>query len=138
MDHMETDLPDPQYHDNQRLKKKTCNTQPLHDEDVIFTSPIPTIENAAKSGDSSLPPQNLEMTSSLCPTTKQTESGENPDQTPAPLSLLENPQILTDENSHEVPIPHGPSDIDDNPIFTDNQNENDENLTHTPKLIAKH
>ena len=55
MDHMETDLPDPQYHDTQRPTKKTRNTQLLHDEDVILTSPIPAIENAAKSGDSSLP-----------------------------------------------------------------------------------
>src|SRR5260364_124846 len=119
MDHMETDLPDPQYHDTQRPTKKTRNIQPLHNEDVIFTFPIPAIENAAKSSDSSLPPQNLEITSLLCLATKQTELGENPDQTPAPWLLLENHQILTDKNSYEVLIPHGPSEIDDNLIFTD-------------------
>ena len=129
MDHMETDLPDPQYQNSQHQTKKTRNRGPPLENTLFTATPTPAANFDPKSGDSSSPPQNQVMTSSQCPESKQTESGDNPDQDPTSLPLLENSQDPTGKNSHADLSTHESLTPADDPSPVTTSDEHSENIT---------
>ncbi|CAG8650681.1 10357_t:CDS:2, partial [Paraglomus brasilianum] len=113
--HMETDLPDEQYDNEQHVTKKICKKKSSSDPTTNkgIEASITFQTTSEKSGEINLPLQNAEMMLSINTTPKQTAFEQDPSDAPGTLPKVEENHVLNESVHHSVHQPEpGPDHME--------------------------